>query len=93
MARRVIWAGLAVILMAVLLVGVVRAQQSATFSLAWYALAGGGERAASTHYAMQSTVGQAATGLSTGTSFAMSSGYWQGWPDFRVFLPLVVRGA
>jgi hypothetical protein len=92
MNKRRIWLGMIVLLVALLLVNIAGAQSSAVYNLSWYVLAGGGGRAASTHYAMNSTVGQAAVGLSDDTLYGMSSGYWQNWPDYAVFLPLILKG-
>jgi hypothetical protein len=93
MNKRWMLAGVAILLVALLLASIASAQSSTRYSLAWYALAGGGGRAASTNYAMNSTVGQAAVGLSGSTSYRVLSGYWQNWPDYRVFLPLILKGA
>jgi hypothetical protein len=84
--------GVVVLAMAALLTGAVTAQTSSSFSLAWYALAGGGARSASTHYAAWSSLGQAVVGPSASTSFGLESGYLQRWLDIPVFLPLVMRG-
>lgn len=92
MNRRRIWKGMIGLLVALLLVNIAGAQSSARYSLSWYVLAGGGGRAASTHYAMNGTVGQSAVGLSGDTHYGISSGYWQNWPDYAVFLPLILKG-
>ncbi len=89
--KRALLVGLAVLLAALLLAGAVSAQTSASYSLAWYVLAGGGTRAASTHYALHGTLGQWAAGPANATSYAMNSGYWQRWPDLRLYLPLVLK--
>ena len=86
------WIGIGGLLVALLLVNMASAQSSAHYGLAWYVLAGGGGRAASTHYAMNGTVGQAAVGLSDGTEYGIASGYWQNWPAYVVFLPLILKG-
>ena len=93
MNKRWMRVGVAGLLVALLLVSIASAQSSTNYSLSWYALAGGGGRAASTNYAMDGTVGQAAVGLSSSTSYRMLSGYWQNWPDYRIFLPLILKGA
>ena len=92
MNKRWMLVGMAGLLVALLLAGIVSAQGSTNYSLLWYVLAGGGGRAASTNYAMNSTVGQAAVGLSDSTSYRMPGGYWQNWPDYFVFLPLILKG-
>jgi hypothetical protein len=93
MNKRWMLVGVTGLLVALLLASIASAQSSTRYSLAWYVLGGGGGRVASTNYAMNSTVGQAAVGLSSSASYRMLGGYWQNWPDYRVFLPLVLRGA
>ncbi len=92
MEKRTLLIGLVGLLVALLLAGVALAQTSLSFDLSWYVLAGGGGRADSTHYAMNGTVGQAAVGFSDSASYGMQSGYWQNWPDYRIYLPLILRG-
>jgi len=92
MNKRWIWLGIISLLAALLLANMANAQSSAHYGLPWYVLAGGGGRVASTHYAMNGTVGQSAVGLSDDTLYGISSGYWQNWPDHVVFLPLILKG-
>jgi hypothetical protein len=86
----VLLTGLLVVLAAV---SIAWAQTSSSFDLSWYVLAGGGERAGGTHFALNGTLGQGAVGLSDSTSFQMQSGYWHGasLPRYRVYLPMVLR--
>lgn len=93
MNKRILLVGLVVLLLALLLAGIAGAQTSPGYSLSWYVLAGGGGRSAAAHYAMNSTVGQWATGLSSSAGHGMQSGYWQNWPDYSVFLPVMMKGA
>ncbi len=86
------WIAIIGVLVALLIVNIAGAQSSANYSLSWYVLAGGGGRTASTHYAMNGTVGQSAVGLSDDTQYGTASGYWQKWPDYAVFLPLILKG-
>ena len=86
------WIAIIGVFVALLIVNIAGAQSSANYSLSWYVLAGGGERTASTHYAMNGTVGQSAVGLSDDTLYGISSGYWQNWSDHVVFLPLILKG-
>ena len=91
MDKRKLLIGVVGLLVALLLAGVVWAQSSPSFDLSWYVLGGGGGRADSTHFAMNGTVGQGAVGFSDSTSHEMQSGYWQDWPAYHIYLPLVVR--
>jgi hypothetical protein len=91
MNKRTLFIG-AVGLLAVLLVtGVALAQTSGSFDLSWHVLAGGGGQAASTNYAMNGTLGQAAAGFSDNASYGMQSGYWQNWPDYCIYLPVILK--
>jgi hypothetical protein len=92
MNKRTLLIGVAGLLVVLLLAGVALAQTSTSFDLSWYVLAGGGGRSDSTHYAMNSTLGQAAVGFSDNTSYGMQSGYWQNWPGYRIYLPLILKG-
>jgi len=95
--ERALLGGLFVLLVALpalLLAGTAGAQTSTSFNLSWYALAGGGARAASTSYALHGTLGQWAAlpaVAADDTSYAINSGYWQRWQDLRLYLPLVVK--
>ena len=91
MNKRILLVGSVGLLMVLLLVGIAGAQTSPGYNLSWYVLAGGGGRSAADHYAMNSTVGQALVGFSDSASIGMQSGYWQNWPDYGVFLPVVVK--
>ena len=91
MNRQVLLTGLVGLLVILLLAGVALAQASASFDLSWYVLASGGGRTDSTHYAMNGTLGQAAVGFSDSSSYGKQSGYWQNWPDYTTYLPLIVR--
>jgi hypothetical protein len=93
MGKRILLVVLVGLLLAVLIVGVVVAQSSASFDLSWHVLAGGGGKSASTHYAMNGTLGQAIVGFSESGSYGTQTGYWQIWPDYRIYLPLVLSNA
>jgi len=91
MNKRWMLVGVAGLLVALLLAGIARAQTSTGYSLSWYVLTGGGGKPTSAHYAMHSTIGQPIVGFSDSASFGMQSGYWQNWPDYAIFLPLIVK--
>ena len=70
------------------------AMSSASFRLEWFTplTGGGGGAASSAIYAVNLTIGQAATGTSSGTDYGACLGYWCGvTASSRVYLPLVVR--
>ena len=91
MNKRWMLVGVAGLLVALLLAGIAGAQTSTDYSLSWYVLAGGGGKPASASYAMHSTIGQSLVDFSDSASFGVQSGYWQNWPDYAVYLPLIVK--
>jgi hypothetical protein len=91
MNKRTLLIGLAALSVALLVAAVALAQTSTGFDLSWHVLAGGGGRVNSTHYAVNGTLGQGLVGFSGGTAYAMQSGYWQKWPDYRIYLPLTLK--
>jgi hypothetical protein len=76
--------------------GVALAQTSVHYNLEWHVIAGGGQPAASLHYAVNASAGQGAASppQSAGSHYAVSGGYWYtGMAPLPVYLPLVLRGA
>jgi hypothetical protein len=81
--------------------GLALAQSSASFTLPWYVMAGGGRTlpSSSPSYRVQGTVGQAASGppLLASSSYRVSSGFWTGAqlrsgpPLWITYLPVVQR--
>jgi ABC-type transport system substrate-binding protein len=60
-----------------------------------YVIAGGGSRVQGTNYGVISTMGQGAVGShGAGANYGACAGYWcGGLPEFKVFLPLVLRAS
>lgn len=60
-----------------------------------YVIAGGGSQVQGTNYGVVSTMGQGAVGsYGAGTNYGACAGFWCGGiPDFKVFLPLVLRSS
>ncbi len=76
------------------LVGQALAMSSPRYRLDWFVpLAGGADGlGSSTHYAVDSTLGQSATGTAASSHYRGCLGYWCGADvGHRVYLPLVVR--
>jgi hypothetical protein len=81
--------------------GLALAQSSASFTLPWHVLAGGGRTlpSSSPSYRLQGTVGQGASGppLLASSSYRVSSGFWAGAqlrsgpPLWITYLPVVQR--
>ncbi len=82
-----------VLLLLLTLGAVVLAQTSANFNLEWHVVSGGGGQSSSASYRVEGSIGQGIASPPTAVSanFAVSSGYWAGVTDFRVYLPVVVR--
>ena len=77
-----------------LLAGRALAMSSANYRLDWFIplTSGGGGAASSAHYAVNFTVGQAAIGIASSTSYGGCLGYWCGAAaGYRVYLPLLLR--
>ena len=62
------------------------------YKLTWDVLAYANGRLTSTHYAMDSTVGQTAVIPMRSTHYHLQNGYWGGWwPTIKTFLPNFLR--
>jgi hypothetical protein len=66
---------------------------STNYHLDWFTplTGGGGGPASSAHYAINFTIGQSATGVSSSTNYGVRLGYWYGISRYRIYLPLVLR--
>jgi len=70
----------------------VSAQTGDGYDLTWSSLDGGGGQSSSGGYALNGTVGQSDAGVLIGGEYTLSGGLWSGFPpEYRVFLPLVLR--
>lgn len=76
-----------------LLAGSVLAMESTNFQLDWFTpLTGSGDKANSTNYAINFTVGQSVIGASSSTNYDGCLGYWCGaGNENKIYLPLVLR--
>ncbi|MCL4265667.1 MAG: hypothetical protein KJ069_20815 [Anaerolineae bacterium] len=70
---------------------VVWAQSSASYDLRWHVIGGGGGVSNSASYSMNGTAGQSAASpsLAVGSSYTVSSGYWQGYT--AIYLPVIQK--
>ena len=91
MTRRSLAIGLAGLLLMLLVAGAAIAQSSTHFDISWNVLAGGGGHAAGSHYAFDATLGQAVAGPVGGGSTELLAGYWQAFPAYKLYLPLMLR--
>ena len=77
-----------------LLAGSAMAMSSTNYRLDWFTplTSGGGGAASSTNYAINLTIGQAATSGSSSANYAVGLGYWYGAAaQYKIFLPIVLR--
>lgn len=77
-----------------LVTGIVLAQSS--YDLSWHTMDGGGGTSSGGPYALSATIGQPDAGAMSGGEFALQGGFWAAGspaqPQFKVYLPTVVRG-
>jgi len=90
MKRARIVIGSLVLACSLVLVGTVLAANG--YVIGRNAIGSGGQQAAGGDFVLNGTIAEPIAGvLSVGPSHGLSSGFW--WPrEYRVFLPLVVRG-
>jgi hypothetical protein len=93
MRRRSLMVGLVGLLLMLLVSGAAIAQSSAHFDVSWNVLAGGGGHSASSQYAFDATLGQAVAGPASGGSTELLAGYWQAFPAYKIYLPLMLRNS
>jgi hypothetical protein len=75
-----------------LLVGsVTLAAGSSVYAVPWSALSSGAMRAAAGSYTLESTVGQAAAGLSNADGLDLCAGYQCAPPGAQVYLPVLLK--
>ena len=94
MTKRMLVTIIVVLLTGLLLAQAVLAMSSSNYKLDWFTplTGGGGGSASSTHYAINLTVGQTATGASSSTNYKIGLGYWYGVGGFyQVYLPLIMK--
>jgi hypothetical protein len=77
-----------------LLAGSVLAMGSTNYRLDWFTpgTGGGGGPASSTNYAVNFTIGQTASGLSSSANYGAGLGYWYGGlGGYKIYLPLILN--
>jgi len=85
---------LTLLLIILLLTFVITASADGGRRITWYVISSGGGHTSSSHYTLDSTVGQQGPGLSYSAHFQLGSGFWYivGMPEVnRVFLPVVLK--
>lgn len=69
------------------------ATPTATYDLSWNTIAGGGTSfTPAGNYTLGATIGQAATGSSSGGSYALNAGFWLPG-TYDIYLPLVLKNS
>ncbi|MBI5564833.1 MAG: hypothetical protein HY870_08060 [Chloroflexi bacterium] len=82
----------ALLIGALLLVPLVSAQTGGGYDLTWSSVDGGGGQSSGNGYTLNGTIGQSDAGTLIGGEYTLSGGLWSGIaPEYRVFLPLVLR--
>ena len=84
------------LLCCLILVGVVLAEGSPNYGLAWNVVAGSGGTSQSPHYLLSGTGGQGAAGMGTSAHYRLGGGFWYGCgipvPSGRtVYLPTILK--
>ncbi|HOT90095.1 MAG TPA: hypothetical protein PLJ78_01935 [Anaerolineae bacterium] len=85
-----------VLLLALLVVGVSLAADSAGYDLSWWTMDGGGGTSSGGSYSLSGTGGQPDAGpLLTNDGYTLAGGFWGGAAvvvaEHRLYLPLVLR--
>ncbi len=94
MSKRLLVTLVIVLLGGLLLTQIAAAMSSSHYRLDWFTplTTGGGGAASSTHYAVNFTVGQSASGASTSPSHKAGVGYWYGVTvSYKLYLPLILK--
>jgi hypothetical protein len=69
-----------------------RAQSGSGYDLSWSTVDGGGGESSGGVYAVVGTIGQAETGVMSGGSYTLRSGFWPGAAvEYKVYLPLTLQ--
>ncbi len=82
------------VMISLALAGSALGMSSTNYRLDWFTplTSGGGGAASSTNYAVNLTIGQAATGGSSSANYAAGLGYWYGMAmQYKVYLPIILR--
>ena len=62
------------------------------YSIPWWTIDGGGGTSSGSNYTVSGTIGQADTATMSGGNYAVSGGFWSGSPQYKIYLPLVLKG-
>jgi hypothetical protein len=69
------------------------AQSGGEYDLSWWTVDGGGGRSSGGGYTLQGTIGQPDAATLAGGEYTLAGGFWGGVAvEYRVYLPLVLRG-
>lgn len=90
-AKRIRRVSLVAILIAT--VGIVTVFATGTgYAIPWWTIDGGGGTSSGSNYTVSGTIGQADTATMSGGNYAVSGGFWSGSPQYKIYLPLVLKG-
>jgi hypothetical protein len=93
MTKRLSVTVVAVVLVGLLLAQIVAAMSSPNYRLDWFTplTTGGGGAAGSASYAVNYSIGQTASNASSSANYRAGLGYWAGFGQYSIHLPLVLR--
>jgi hypothetical protein len=93
MTKRLSVTVIAVLLGGLLLAQIAAAVSSPNYRLDWFTplTTGGGGAAGSASYAVDYSIGQTASKASSSANYRVGLGYWAGFVQYSIYLPLVLR--
>ena len=75
-----------------LVTGISLARSSTNYTITPDIVASGGGLMSSTHYSLDATSGQMASGLSSCTQYRLAGGYWEGGVEaHKIYLPVILK--
>lgn len=93
MSKTRLWSMMVVLVCALLIGGVARAQVGGGYDLTWSTIDGGGGSSSGGAYTLDGTIGQADAGSLSGGGYTLSGGFWAGMTlNYNICLPLVLKG-
>ncbi len=64
----------------------------AGYSMPWWTIDSGGGTSSGSNYTLSGTIGQPDVATMSGGSYAVSGGFWSGNTQYKIYLPLVLKG-
>lgn len=88
------WVAIIVVIAVLWISATALASGGPTYAIPWWTIDGGGGTSSGSNYTVSGTIGQFDAGTSTmsGGNFSVSGGFWSGNPQYKIYLPLVLKG-